>query len=108
MAPATLVQPEIVSQPKSQSPSLPAVAGQKSVAKAKSLRVRELMPIYWRKLIELGVPINEAKTVAWIIARYDVAKRLPNSRQRQIIHYYCRFVCRAELWRVQLLLDSPA
>lgn len=63
------------------------------------------MPVYWRKLIEMGVPINEAKTVAWIIARYDIAKRLPTPKQRQILSHYCRFVCRAELWRVQLLLD---
>jgi hypothetical protein len=38
---------------------------------------REIKPPYWRKLIEAGVPIDAADAIAWAIARYDTARRLP-------------------------------
>lgn len=69
----------------------------------KTIGSREIMPIYWRRLIEVGVPINEAKVIAWAIVRYDVGKVLPNLQQQQILKQYCRFVCRAALWRSELL-----
>lgn len=68
--------------------------------------VREVTPVYWRKLIEVGVPIDTAEVIAWAIARYDLGKRLPNAYQQKLIQQYCRFVCRAELWRVSLLAAS--
>lgn len=66
---------------------------------------REVAPNYWRKLIEAGVPIEDAKFLAWTIARYDVAGRLPGRVQRCLIERHCRFICRAGLWRAGLLLD---
>ncbi|NJN86667.1 MAG: hypothetical protein HC881_10570 [Leptolyngbyaceae cyanobacterium SL_7_1] len=68
--------------------------------------VREVTPVYWRKLIEVGVPIDAARIIAWAIARYDLGKRLPTAYQQGLIQRYCRFVCRAELWRVNLLAAS--
>jgi hypothetical protein len=68
--------------------------------------VREVTPVYWRKLIEVGVPIDAARVIAWAIARYDLGKRLPTTYQRGLIQRYCRFVCRAELWRINLLAVS--
>lgn len=64
---------------------------------------REITPTYWRKLIEAGVPIDAANIIAWAIARYDTAKRLPQTNQRDLINQYCPSICRAGLWRSQLL-----
>lgn len=64
---------------------------------------REITPTYWRKLIEAGVPIDAANIIAWAIARYDTAKRLPQTEQRSLINHYCPSICRAGLWRSQLL-----
>ena len=66
---------------------------------------REIVPIYWRRLIEVGIPIDAAQMIAWAIARYDKAKKLPPHQQQRLIRQYCHFICRAELWRSGLLLD---
>jgi hypothetical protein len=76
---------------------------QLSRTRRKAIGSREIMPIYWRRLIEMGVPINEAKVIAWAIVRYDVGKILPDLQQQQILKQYCRFICRAALWRAELL-----
>jgi hypothetical protein len=64
-----------------------------------NLLVREIVPVYWRKLIELGVPINEAHDIAEAIAQ-----KRPNREQKELIKRYCPTICRAELWRSKLLL----
>lgn len=69
-------------------------------------QVQALIPTYWRKLIELGVPINDAKLIAEAIAEYDVLNKYPDATQRTLMRQYCRFLCRAELWRSQLFIDS--
>jgi len=69
-----------------------------------NLIVREIVPVYWRKLIELGVPINEAHDIAEAIAHYDAAKKRPSQEQKELIKRYCPTICRAELWRSKLLL----
>lgn len=61
------------------------------------------MPIYWRKLIEVGVPIDTAKQIAWTIVRYEVASIAPTVPQQMLLEQYCRFICRAGLWRSHLL-----
>jgi hypothetical protein len=68
--------------------------------------ISEIKPVYWRRLIEVGVPVEAANVIAWAIAQYDVARKSPTAQQQALITYYCRFVCRAELWRRQLLLTS--
>lgn len=72
----------------------------------RSLKVRELQPIYWRRLIEANVPLHEAGTIAEIIANFDVLKRSPSLAQRQLLQQYCRYICRAELWRSRLFVDG--
>lgn len=69
-------------------------------------QVQSLIPTYWRKLIELGVPINDAKAIAEAIAEYDVLGKKPDITQRNLMQQYCRFLCRAELWRSQLFIGS--
>jgi hypothetical protein len=64
---------------------------------------RAVVPIYWRKLIEVGVPIDIANLLAWTIVRYEVAQIVPTPQQQQLLRQYCRFICRAELWQSNLL-----
>jgi hypothetical protein len=70
--------------------------------------IREVVPGYWRRLIEVGVPIDIAKVIAIAIARYDIARKSPSAAQKALISEYSRFVCRAGLWKSQLLLTPIA
>jgi hypothetical protein len=69
-------------------------------------QVRTLTPTYWRSLIELGVPIDEAKPIAEAIAEYDVLATVPTATQKALMQKYCRFLCRAGLWRSPLFVTS--
>ncbi len=82
------------------------VSRQEAKRIAKSLAVQQILPVYWRKLIELGVPMEDARKVAKAIAKYDIAKTSPDPLQRSLIQKYCPIVCRAELWRLKLLLET--
>ncbi|MEM9214669.1 MAG: hypothetical protein AAGD25_10015 [Cyanobacteria bacterium P01_F01_bin.150] len=66
-------------------------------------RVRRTRPVYWRQLVEVGVPIDVADVIAKAIAQYDAVRQTPNSYQQHLISEYCRYICRANLWRSQLL-----
>jgi len=67
--------------------------------------IREVAPVYWRRLIEVGVPIDSARIIAWAIARYDAATKLPEPAEKALIRRYCRYICRADLWSAGLLLE---
>ena len=69
-------------------------------------RVRKMRPVYWRKLVEAGVPPHAADVISKAIARYDAIRQVPSSQQQYLINEYCRFICRADLWRSQLLLAN--
>ncbi|NEP54721.1 MAG: hypothetical protein F6K65_40410 [Moorea sp. SIO3C2] len=69
-------------------------------------RVRRTRPIYWRKLVEVGVPIHAADVISKAIAQYDAVRQVPSSSQQHLINEYCRFICRADLWRSQLLISQ--
>ncbi|NET10276.1 MAG: hypothetical protein F6K16_37370 [Symploca sp. SIO2B6] len=71
-------------------------------------RVRKTLPVYWRRLVEVGVPVQAADILAKAIAQYDAVRQVPNTKEQQLIHEYCRFICRAELWRSQLLSTQTA
>ncbi|TVQ19753.1 MAG: hypothetical protein EA367_10540 [Leptolyngbya sp. DLM2.Bin15] len=62
------------------------------------------MPVYWRRLIEVGVPLQNAKDIAEIIAAYDVLRQAPLPSQISLLKQHCRYICRAELWRPKLLI----
>lgn len=68
-------------------------------------RVRRTLPIYWRKLVEVGVPVDVANVIAKAIAQYDAVRQMPTSNQQHLINEYCRYICRADLWRSQLLIS---
>ena len=69
-------------------------------------RVRRTRPVYWRKLVEAGVPVHAADAIAKAIAQYDAVRKAPSSDQQDLINEYCRFICRANLWRSQLLMPQ--
>jgi hypothetical protein len=59
---------------------------------------------YWQKLVREGVPKDEARKIAGAIAKFDLFQRSPSTEQKQLISQFSRFVCRAQLWRCELLL----
>jgi hypothetical protein len=71
---------------------------------AELLGVRERIPTYWRRLIEAGIPLDEARSIAKAIAHYDAGYKPLSLHQKELIMRYCAMIGRAELWRPQLLL----
>lgn len=71
-------------------------------------RVRQTQPVYWRKLVEVGVPLHAADIISKAIAQYDAVRQVPSSQQKHLINEYCRFICRADLWRSQLLMSHAS
>ena len=66
--------------------------------------VKKIGILYWQKLIQVGVPQLEARRIAAAIAKYDAANRIPNPDQKQLIVKYSPLICRAHLWRSDILL----
>lgn len=69
-------------------------------------RHREIKRIgvqYWQRLCLVGIPSSDARAVAAAIAKFDLAQRLPNLEQKQLIIRYSAAICRAQLWRRNLL-----
>lgn len=96
-------------------PMIPAASKSVSIentvirrSKASLTSPRELLPLYWQQLVEQGVPLKVARVIAEAIANYDSTSRAPTSQQQRLIYRYCRFVCRAKLWRARLLLMSTS
>ena len=67
-------------------------------------QVKKIGILYWQKLMRTGVPRSEARIIAAAIAKYDAANRLPNAEQKQLISKYSPLICRAHLWRTEMLL----
>lgn len=59
---------------------------------------------YWQKLVREGVPRDDAKEIATAIAKLELFAKPPSSEQKQLISEFSRFVCRAQLWRSDLLI----
>ena len=66
--------------------------------------VKKIGILYWQKLIRVGVPRGEARRIAAAIAKYDAVNRIPDSYQKQLIVKYSPLICRAHLWRTDILL----
>lgn len=65
---------------------------------------KELGITYWQKLVREGVPRDEAKKIATAIAKLELFAKPPSLEQKQLISQFSRFVCRAQLWRSDLLI----
>ncbi|MEO1591195.1 MAG: hypothetical protein AAFU71_07890 [Cyanobacteria bacterium J06632_22] len=67
------------------------------------LRTRGI--VYCHKLMHQGLTYGDARRLAAVIAKFEVAGRTPNARQRQLIMQYSVQICRAHLWCSKLLLE---
>ena len=68
-----------------------------------SVRTRGIL--YCQKLMHQGVAYGDARSLASAIAKFDATGRSPSERQRRLIMQYSAQICRAHLWRSQLLLE---
>ncbi|MEO1399797.1 MAG: hypothetical protein AAFV72_00925 [Cyanobacteria bacterium J06635_1] len=69
--------------------------------------VNQLRNIYWRKLMNAGIPSGAAKVIAGAISSHDLDRLAPSKQQQQLISYYCPAIAQANLWRLELLLTHP-
>lgn len=67
-------------------------------------RIKQIGVLYWIKLIREGVPRNEGRIIAAAIAKFKVANRPPTEEQKALITQYSALICRAGLWRRELLM----
>jgi hypothetical protein len=58
---------------------------------------------YWQQLCQVGIPSSEARRIAAAIAKFEVAQRPPAPDQAHLIGRYSVLICRARLWRRDLL-----
>jgi len=65
---------------------------------------RSLTIIYWQKLVREGVPKKEAQTIAKAIAKFELFAQPPSRDHKQVISRFSPLLCRAQLWRSDLLL----
>ncbi len=59
---------------------------------------------YWQKLVREGVPKDEARKIASASAKFELFEKPPSQDQKQLISQFSAFVCRAQLWRSDLLI----
>ncbi|MGD1941747.1 MAG: hypothetical protein ACFB0G_10580 [Leptolyngbyaceae cyanobacterium] len=69
---------------------------------ASDFRVRGIT--YWQKLVREGVPKDEARKIASAIAKFELFDKPPSPDQKQLISRFSAFICRAQLWRSDLLI----
>lgn len=65
---------------------------------------RSLSIIYWQKLVREGVPRQEAQTLAKAIVKFELFGYPPSREHKQTISRFSALLCRAQLWRSDLLL----
>ncbi|MGD1904597.1 MAG: hypothetical protein ACFB0C_01230 [Leptolyngbyaceae cyanobacterium] len=58
---------------------------------------------YWQLLIKAGIPKTDARQIAAAIAKFDIVQRSPSGEQKQLISQFSPLICRAKLWRTDLL-----
>lgn len=75
---------------------------------ATTLIAKRVMVVYWQRLLRSNVPPDEARRIARAVAKYDIMGLHPPAYYQQLIHRYCPAVCRAGLWRVELLLPDAS
>lgn len=65
---------------------------------------RSLSIIYWQKLVREGVPKSEAQMIAKAIVKFELFAQRPSPDHKQLISRFSALLCRAQLWRSDLLL----
>ena len=76
-----------------------------SEAKAvvKSLAVHQLTKLYRLHLQKHGIKGQDVMDIANAIAYYDTFGHLRDTQQQALLNQYCVELCRANLWRSELL-----
>lgn len=72
-------------------------------ATVKGLAMRQLVKTYRQHLLKAGLVEREATGIANAIAHYDTFGQLRNAEQRELLNRHCVEICRARLWRSELL-----
>ncbi|MBW4468491.1 MAG: hypothetical protein KME07_23950 [Pegethrix bostrychoides GSE-TBD4-15B] len=67
---------------------------------------KQLMAVYWRRLLKAGVTPDPARRLARLIAKYDAMRQLPTVQQQDLLRQHCPPICRSGLWRVEMLLQA--
>jgi len=65
---------------------------------------RSLIIVYWQKLVREGVPRREAQILAKAIVKFELFAQRPSHEHKQLISRFSALLCRAQLWRSDLLL----
>jgi hypothetical protein len=65
---------------------------------------KDLGLTYWHQLVKAGTPKNEAQIIAATMAKFELFHKLPTPEQKQLLLKCSRYICRAHLWRSDLLL----
>jgi len=73
----------------------------------KELSARHMIKRYRWLLIQLGLDQHEASSVAQAIAYHDTFECRPTVAQQTLIQRHCSAICRAQLWRANLLPPPP-
>lgn len=72
-------------------------------AVVKSLAVHQLTKLYCLHLRKNGIRAQDTTQIAKAIAYYDTFGHLRDSQQQALLNQYCVELCRANLWRSELL-----
>jgi hypothetical protein len=75
---------------------------------ARTLIIKRLIGIYYRRLTQTNVPTDAARSIARAVAKYDVLEILPTLSQQNLLHHHCPAICRSGLWRAEMLLQRRA
>ncbi len=61
---------------------------------------------YWKQLMRVGVPQNDAKEIAIAVVSYSHLDCRPSFKEKRLIGRYCQHLCAVGLWRLEMLLGS--
>ena len=61
---------------------------------------------YWKQLMRVGVPQQDAKDLAIAVVRYTYLACSPSFEEKRLIGRYCQHLGAAGLWHLELLLGS--
>jgi hypothetical protein len=67
---------------------------------------RSLRIIYWQKLVRERVPKTEAQEIAKAIVKLELFAQSPSPKHKQLISRFSASLCRAQLWRSDLLISQ--
>ncbi|NET31758.1 MAG: hypothetical protein F6K19_07115 [Cyanothece sp. SIO1E1] len=91
---------------KSSTPDLSAAASAPAGSSRRCTKIRTIASNHWVKLMGLGVPSADAWNISVAITKFDFGNKDLEPEQRELINQYSPLICRAKLWRRELLSHS--